>query len=405
MSTIVATVSRRRLLQSIVGSTALAPGLRGEVQPKKAVIFIPGVMGSTFQVGTQQVWPREIEGLWHTLARNPPLLGLPEATATGILDLAVIPVFKDRVFYQKILQVHHRIPAFEGAVMWPFSYDWRQDFDLILPRFQEAVRAQFGIQYENGRATRQPEWEFHVIGHSMGALVALLAAHRGLIHETNIRKLILIAPPLAGSPEIFRFTFDGIPLIDEFVKNILACFVWGIFSKEGNLHDIIAARQCTYNLTPPETVDFLSLPGPTDRLRRATTIRTNPFRDNAVAHPFDDRARRNHAEIKAALLGLPQKFGPESVHLLYGDNIPTPEVYDVRRIVRPDGRRSYAHVETFDPVPGDGTVTLNSALYLHDTSVNVRMTLTCQPFSNVEHSTICEDGDVQEYIEGVLSSR
>lgn len=403
-----APVSRRQLLQSVCGSAALAPSLRiasGEAQPKKAVLFIPGIMGSSFQVGTQKVWSREVVELWHTLVRNPPLLGLPEATATAILDLAVMPVLSDHAYYQKILQIHHRIPAFDGAALVPFSYDWRQDFDLILQRFREKIQAEFGIQYENGRARRQPEWEFHVIGHSMGALVALLAAHRELIHYSNIRNLILIAPPLAGSPEIFRFTFNGIPVIDEFVPHILASFVWGIFSKEDNLHDIIAARQCSYNLTPPEPVGFLSLPVTADRSRRARRIRTNPFRDDAVAQPFNERARRNHAEIKAALLRLPQKFKSETVHLLYGDNIPTPETYDVRRIVRPDGRSSYTLVDVLDLVPGDGKVTLKSALYLHDTSVNVKIALTCQPFSNVEHSTICEDADVQHYIEGVLSSR
>jgi pimeloyl-ACP methyl ester carboxylesterase len=399
-----ATVSRRRLLQSALESAALAPSIvRGQAQPKKAVLFIPGIMGSSFRVGTREVWSRDVLELWHTLVRNPPLLALPEATATAILDLAVIPAWRDRDYYQKILHIHHKIPTLQAAVMSPFSYDWRQDFGLILQRFEEKLRSEFGVHYEDGRARRQTEWEFYVMGHSMGALVALLAAHRRLIHPENIRKLILIAPPLAGSPEIFRFTFNGVPLIDEYVKHLVECFMWGIFSKEDNLHDVIAARQCTYNLTPPKAVDFLSLPGRSGG--SSGRMRTNPFRDGAVAQPFDTTAQRNHLEIREALLGLPQKLKKDDVHLLYGDNRPTPEIYDVRRTTRPDGRQSYTLMGVLDPAPGDGSVTVRSACYLHDPGVNVDSLLTKAPFSDIEHATICEDSKVHEYLEGVLSSR
>ena len=115
-------------------------------------------------------------------------------------------------------------------------------------------------------------------------------------------------------------------------------------------------------------------------------------------------AQKTHAEIKAALQNLPARVKRERVHILFGDKKPTPALYDVRRVKTTNGRLSYGMQRVSGYLPGDGTVTTQSALYQHDTSMKIESAAIVQQFVQVEHATICQDPSVLEYLRGVLSA-
>jgi pimeloyl-ACP methyl ester carboxylesterase len=368
--------------------------------PKRVAVFLPGLFGSTLRnrtgAGATDIWSRNFCQLNDALVNNYNLL-LSPATETGVLDKAVVQIFGrpvySRSYHQALLAMLESHDDFrQRGQLLIFSYDWRRSLPLLLNVLRKELSNQFGMSYDsNGRARKQTEHEFYLIGHSLGAVLLMVAVSSGAIHPDNIGNLILIAPPLKGSATAFRALFDGFPLpVVSDVKNAF-CFSWSKNRKiaEENLHNTLRQLPAGYLLMPPSSELFVRVgPAPAPFV---SPLKSGVFRGKLTKH-----ARAMHRDIAKSVSKIP--LPQVRVHVLHGTGVPTDQKYQVRQTVNRAGQNDYEMAVVLPQADGDGTVTTLSALYNGQMQPKSKQ----YAFTVAEHGTICEQKAVLNVIRTLL---
>jgi hypothetical protein len=392
-------LTRRKVMRGLVAAVAERSS-RAQPAPKRIGVFLPGLFGSTLRnqtgAGATDIWSRDFCQLHDTLVTDFNLL-LSNATESGILDAAIVQIFGhsiySRSYYQSLLAILESHQEFkrQGQLL-TFSYDWRMSLPRVLELFRRRLTNRFGVTYDSsGRAEKQTEHEFFLIGHSLGAVVLAMAVSSGAVHPDNVGNLILIAPPLKGSAAAFRALFDGFPLpvVSDFKDAI--CFSWSKNKKiaEENLHSALRQVPTGYQLMPPSSelfIRFGSNPAPF----------VNPLNMGVFSQALAQQASAIHLEIAKSVSQIP--LSQERVHVLYGTGVSTDHQYQVRTTVNRAGQNDCEMVAVLSQVDGDGTVPTLSALY--DGQMQSRS--KCYAFTLAEHATICEQKDVLKVIRTLL---
>jgi pimeloyl-ACP methyl ester carboxylesterase len=363
----------------------------------KAAILIPGILGSTLRVpGTPptEIWSKDASKIYDSIV-NSNLLRYFGTAAQPLEILDEVSAwrgfFKERFYIDLIQYIRNHSDYSKPESLTLFAYDWRQNLDKILSRLQDALKQGYRLNYDNsGRAESQNTYEFYLIGHSMGAVLALLALTRGLIHPNDVRKLILLAPPLRGSPAAFGSLVDRASL--PFLVQVMSLWSW---RKNATLawdilHDVLASFPSIYELMPPDVDPYI--------FDVDLSAWLNPFAQGVLDRGHVLNASRMHSEIRDSV----QKsfpLTPVRVHVFYGFDRDTVAGYYVRRTTNSlgqpayklDGNLRYHHRR------GDGTVLQDSALY----GGAVNGCVTSYPYRS-EHSTMCQDQNVMQVLKTLL---
>lgn len=173
---------------------------------REPVVIIPGVLGSRLDRTSDntEVWPNA-----NTMITSPSdsylddlALGShgnesPEKKlyASDIMRTATTSIpFASQDFYAPLIDALTSSGYREGADLFVAPYDWRLDI--------ASSAASLGSIFDSARAA-SPNGKIDVIAHSMGALLA----KKYLTNATDtsfIDKLILVAPPQLGAPQMFK---------------------------------------------------------------------------------------------------------------------------------------------------------------------------------------------------------
>jgi len=190
-----------------------APAGENGSQKPPAIIFIPGILGSSL------VRNSDDRTIWGKHPAEASLLVIdPEMTKNSpdvraeVLDNYQTP-FGEQSVYGKALDLMRRITVAREDV-YLFAYDWRRDIRQAAKEFDTEVlkgKDQYGSNSSWGLDQRNVV----IIAHSMGGLVAwwwLQEFYRDNAagqYPFHVRRLILLGTPLRGSCEMARMLFDG----------------------------------------------------------------------------------------------------------------------------------------------------------------------------------------------------
>ncbi|MEN6480279.1 MAG: alpha/beta hydrolase [Anaerolineales bacterium] len=156
--------------------------------PRKATVFIPGIMGSQLS---------SVRGISAPLWLNPQVLldghlNLLDLDDDGVSDRSpdvdIMPLGIEKLTYLQIILTLAR-----ETRLYEFPYDWRHS----ICRTADILAASL-----ERWAIAAPERRFTLIGHSMGGLVAraYLARHPRQA-ERRVERVIMLGTPLQGAPE------------------------------------------------------------------------------------------------------------------------------------------------------------------------------------------------------------
>lgn len=315
--------------------------------PSNPVIVIPGFGVSRLRDPETK---RDVWGTPRSVVRSswPDDLDLP-------VDDATLAIGRDRLVaegfagsrgpvnttYQLVTALTRYGGYREGVNVYPFAYDWRlsaTDNASRLAEFAAGVRQQHrGAQVD-------------VVTHSAGGLVALTWVKLAGGAD-DVRNLVLIAPPAAGTIEAFRMLVRPERFGRRtFSPAIVATWpsVPELLPEDGAIFVDEAGRQLALNLWSSDTWQQLGVFDPGSVRRFTASL---------------ERARAFRGRLRAA--ALPAGV---AVHVLAGDCVPT-----TRRVVRrSDGtyvfypRELHAaeqalRAQLFEP--GDGTILRSSATF------------------------------------------
>lgn len=249
-----------------------------------------------------------------------------------------------------------------APTIYSFAYDFRLSFGdnaAALGRYIDHLR--------NERD--EPDAKFDLVGHSAGALLIatyLAIGDAGLENDvrwpegsararSRVANAVLLAAPLRGTPEAFRFLLSG----DRIVRRSFS-------------PSIVATFPSVFEMLPagPFAVDPMGVTIDLDSAarwkERRLAIWRNATPDPSREHRFAELLERR-AMLQRALATL-ETDG--RIHAIAGDCVPTIE----RIVVRHDGTASFypsqlqrdeEHLARF--VPGDGSVTAKSATAIDST--------------------------------------
>jgi pimeloyl-ACP methyl ester carboxylesterase len=404
---------------------------------KNVAIFFPGIMGSVLRNPSdrKEIWSNDLAQTLTTLLARANNLTTP-ADPVDVLDEAhfqsvLLPDFlsSSKIFYKDILYLLANHPAFRGpdGGFLPFAYDWRQSCDDAIQGLRETLKAKYGLRYSstpasNGKAAteaaRQTGFRFHLVGHSMGAILVLLVISQNVIHPDDVGSAFLIAPPISGSPRAFESLFSGVP--SPLDGSLPVCFYCQYLPNGRKaverLRSSLRQMQSIYELMPPpeypyveKSTSFLWNP------QQLPGARGNPLEGNILDQDMRNRAIAFHERLTAAIRELEKRiqgaraskidrFPAKNFHLLYADEVPTDAVYYAKETKDSAGRPGYKIVDGIEQ-EGDGTVLSQSALGCIRTKPCFGNSLKFpepQRFGNVQHAEICSDARVLDYIKKFL---
>jgi len=360
-------------------------------QNQRIAVFLPGIMGSTLEQGGVRLWSKSAWDIYETLVDNPGRLmyhGAP-ARATDILsDIQMAKIFK-RHLYTETLEYLKSHPDFSKANnTLLFAYDWRQAINETIVELKQRLISEYGLAYDaRGKAIRDVDKSFVLIGHSLGGLILLLSAFRRLIHPRNIESLILVGAPLTGSPRSFRSLFDraGIPLLEDLIE-----FWWGKNAELAlrSLRTVLQSCPSVFELMPPVQEQFVW----NDNRKYAG----HPFHDKILDTKMTKSASRTHQEINAALKD--SVITRNKLYLIYGLGWSTDEFYFVQRQSNP--LLPYHLIPPYlkETREGDGTVTCYSATRRGALrSINKAI-----PVALVKHSQMCNSRRIVDILKTIV---
>ena len=128
--------------------------------PRRPVVFVPGIMGSTLFLGKQQVWPNV-----RLMLTNPDLFVYPgraPLTPGGLVsEVVVVPNLIKLDQYNRLTEFLAEGLSYEtGKDLLEFAYDWRQDVRITARQLGEAI---------DNWGVREP---ITIVAHSLGTLVS-----------------------------------------------------------------------------------------------------------------------------------------------------------------------------------------------------------------------------------------
>lgn len=226
----------------------------------------------------------------------------------------------------------------EGRSVHAFAYDWRLPAAANAARLESFVA---DVRRAHGGA------KVDVIAHSAGGIVALTWLKLGG-GDDDVRNLILLAPPVAGTIEAFRMMVRPERFARRtFGPDVVATWpsVPELLPHEGTVFVDEQGRSLTLDLWSPEAWTQLGVAFERPALFAASLARARAFRTQLDAAPLPANA---------------------ALHVIAGDCVPT-----VRRVLmRGDGtfvfyagelRPDEAHLRPQLFEAGDGTVGVSSA--------------------------------------------
>jgi hypothetical protein len=133
-------------------------------------------MGSVLKKNGVDLWAKDVSDIYAVLVSHPDFIGVISmpAEAPEILDELQIIGSLTIPFYNDILEFlrdHSEFKNINGCLLFP--YDWRQNYDFILEQLRLKLQSQYDIKYDDsGRAIFQGKYNFCLVGHSMGGVIA-----------------------------------------------------------------------------------------------------------------------------------------------------------------------------------------------------------------------------------------
>jgi pimeloyl-ACP methyl ester carboxylesterase len=223
---LLATGQRRRELRAYLGDTEydrLHPQAVAAVQakrdPQRVVFVLPGIMGSQLSLPRQRPDPDNL--LW---------LDPTDFQAGHLMLLAwsSLPVRSCGPVLYGYLPLKFALEA-AGFTVRCFDYDWRRDM------------AELGIEFAR-RIAIEPAREIHVVGHSMGGLVARAALRTDA--GQRVKRLVTLGTPHGGSYAPLQALRGVYPLVRR-----LAQLDPG-HSAEALARDVFATFHSLYQMLP-----------------------------------------------------------------------------------------------------------------------------------------------------------
>lgn len=157
----------------------------------KALIFVPGIMGTELFLGDEKLWPPKPLETQFGYKRIDKLL--EKNLRVGKIIDKVLCIG----FYDEILDQIARLGYTEGSAekrVYPFAYDWRLD----LEKTAEMLASRIASAHADGAS------EIVIAAHSMGGLVSrLVLENTRYRHEPwfdKIKSFVALATPHRGAP-------------------------------------------------------------------------------------------------------------------------------------------------------------------------------------------------------------
>jgi pSer/pThr/pTyr-binding forkhead associated (FHA) protein len=156
-------------------------------QPRRPVVFVPGLMGSQLWQGNVRVWPNV-----KLLLKQPEVFQYPSSLeARGVVnEIVIVPGLLKQDQYNRlgdylVEELHYT----RGVDFFEFAYDWRQDVRISSRQLAEQIEA----------------WKINrpitIIAHSLGTLVTRYFVER-LGGKKKVERILLMGGPHRGTPKI-----------------------------------------------------------------------------------------------------------------------------------------------------------------------------------------------------------
>jgi Lecithin:cholesterol acyltransferase. len=358
---------------------------------RRIAVFIPGIMGSVLEEGSVEIWSKSAWHIYGTLVNNPGKLAYKgsAAKAIEILDSVNFAKIKKNHLYTGLidyLKKHPDYSATDNCLLFP--YDWRQGIDDTLNDLKKILSAKYGISYNSyDKALRQQNVSFTLIGHSMGGIIALLAANRKIINPKNIEAIILIGSPLSGAPSAFRSMYEkvNLPVIDAVIG-----LWWGKNAglAMNSLSKALHSFPSIYSLFPPKDEHFVWI--------ESKKKVEHPFKHKIFDAVMVKKASQIHREIRMAMDN--SKIAGNKLFLIYGTGLKTDELLFVHKTGDPNHPYHFALPYSKETIEGDRTVTMYSATFKGRLQ-NAQLSF---PVVGTVHSNMCNDRKVIDIIKTIV---
>lgn len=162
----------------------------------KAVVFIPGIMGSELRssISGKRVWPPSLLEIITKTANVDDLLE-PDVEATRPISAVAGFYSVYRSLLRDIEACGYQLDGSERRFI-PFAYDWRQSNEDTAQQLSDRLNQESDLD------------EIVLIGHSMGGLVARYSLESGRFNEQvwfpKVSQLITLGTPHNGAPEALK---------------------------------------------------------------------------------------------------------------------------------------------------------------------------------------------------------
>jgi len=361
-------LNRRKFL---AGAVAAAATYASPVEYRRVAIFAPGIMGSSLTHQGVSIWSDDLQNNYEMLANlAAAFTGGPDYAQTSIIRRFRYGPVPLATVYERILKELRQIFASE---LLEFSYDWRQSVQQHPGALRRLLAAR-GVAFDSDGRMSGASPDFYLIGHSLGGLVLLLSVLRGIVAPEKVARLILIAPPLAGSPNAFERLCGNVGL------PWFSLYLWG-FSRENKKRRIREALQAMpglYALLPKVDDPFLLISKKAHLTFLRDYRKTHPAKESIFTKAPWSEVISLQNELQAGLRTLP--IPKERFRVIYSKS----DTNTSESLFAGDPSRPCAVVKA-GVTSGDGTVGWKSALYRGQVD-----TLAISMEVAGDHYTLCE---------------
>ena len=173
---------------------------------RRTVIFLPGLMGSEFWLGSERIWPNV-----KTIFTNPEIFiypsDIPLEPRSIVDELVIVPNLIKQDQYNRLGDyLVEELDYNRGVDFFEFPYDWRQDVRISAQQLSDFV---------DSISTKQP---LMIIAHSLGTMVSRYYIEK-LDGYKQVERVILMGGPHHGAvkgltsllvaPEVLPFGIMG----------------------------------------------------------------------------------------------------------------------------------------------------------------------------------------------------
>ena len=173
---------------------------------RRTVIFLPGLMGSEFWLGSERIWPNV-----KTIFTNPEIFiypsDIPLEPRNIVDELVIVPNLIKQDQYNRLGDyLVEELEYSRGVDFFEFPYDWRQDVRISAQQLNNFI---------DSISTEQP---IIIIAHSLGTMVSRYYIEK-LDGDKKVERVILMGGPHQGAvkgltsllvaPEVLPFGIMG----------------------------------------------------------------------------------------------------------------------------------------------------------------------------------------------------